>query len=353
MPKQKMNWIVDAVLFIGFLITFFLDWTGLFWHQWLGIFIGALAVYHLLIHWNWVIAVSKRLLGKTSQQSRQYYLLDWIILLSFLVIGLSGLWISTWLDLDLNNYLLFKDLHVYSSITSLVLILLKIAAHWRWIVKTARTYFGLWKTPAPVVVKAANNGRTQAGSLNRKEFLQLMGMAGLASLLSATNVVDFGQAAGQSILEDQTSESLAPDPNTETKMVSENSCQVICDQGCTYPGQCRRYTDQNKNGICDLSECTDQEYTAVDTEKSNINQEYLESPITEFENSATAGEQDLEGCAVACPKGCAYPGQCHDYIDLNGNGLCDLGECLTNNSELTLPATSHSGGGGRHRKGKQ
>ena len=41
--KQKTRWWVDAVLFAGFIATFFLDLTGVELHQWLGIFGAALA----------------------------------------------------------------------------------------------------------------------------------------------------------------------------------------------------------------------------------------------------------------------------------------------------------------------
>jgi hypothetical protein len=353
MSKQKVNWIVDGILFIGFLSTFFLDWTGLFWHQWLGVFLGILALYHLLIHWNWVTAVTKRLLGKTSQQSRIYYLLDWTIFLTFLLIGLSGIWISTWLNLDPKHYLFYKDLHVYSSIISLILILVKIATHWRWIVKTARTYFGVWKSPAPVGATAVKERISSGGSLDRREFLQLMGIAGMASLLSAANLVDFSQAAGQAILENQTSKPQQPDTDLETASSLETSCQGICDQGCTYPGQCRRFIDQNGNGICDLTECVTEDLSPQETEKSTFIQEDLNSSLPQRELESLSAGEDTGECSVLCPKGCAYPGECGDYRDMNNNGLCDLGECLEDNYDLESPVSSHSGGGGRKRRGKQ
>ena len=353
MSKQKVNWIVDTILFIGFLSTFFLNWTGLFWHQWLGFILGVLALYHLLTHWPWVVAVTKRLMGKTSQQSRIYYLLDWTIFLSFLFIGLSGLWISTWLDLDLKDYLFYKDLHVYGSIVSLILILIKIATHWRWIVKTARKYFGLWKSPAPVNLTAVKAGRSPGKTLDRREFLQLMGIAGLASLLSAANLVDFSQAAGQAILENHTGEPQQPNTNLEPASSSETSCRVICDQGCTYPGECRRFIDQNGNGICDLTECVIGDRSPQETEMSALGQEDPNSPLPEQEFESLSAEEDTAECSVLCPKSCAYPGECRDYIDLNHNGLCDLGECAEITNDLEPQVSSPSGGGGRKRRGKQ
>jgi hypothetical protein len=32
---------------------------------------------------------------------------------------------------------------------------------------------------------------------------------------------------------------------------------------------------------------------------------------------------------VRCDRRCSYPGHCRKYTDSNGNGRCDLGECLS------------------------
>ena len=154
MSKQKRNWLIDTGLFISFLLTFFLNWTGLAWHQWLGISISLIALYHLLLHWKWIITVTKRFFGKTPHQCRLYYLIDWSLLVSFGVIGVTGLVISTWLNFNLSNYLVWKNLHIDSSIAGLVIILIKIAAHWRWIINTAAKYFGFWGQTAPAKAAA-------------------------------------------------------------------------------------------------------------------------------------------------------------------------------------------------------
>ncbi len=54
---QKHNWWIDSALFGAFLLTFFLDLTGLTLHQWLGVVAGALALYQLARHWTWTWAV--------------------------------------------------------------------------------------------------------------------------------------------------------------------------------------------------------------------------------------------------------------------------------------------------------
>ena len=145
--KQKRNWIIDAVLFGGFLVALWLDLTGVAVHQWLGIAVGALAGYHLVAHWSWVKAVTGRLFGRTSRQSRQFYAVDAGLAVGFVTIAVTGLAISTWLDLSLASYVVWRNIHVLASVVTLALVVGKIGLHWRWIVSTARRR--IFPAPAP------------------------------------------------------------------------------------------------------------------------------------------------------------------------------------------------------------
>jgi hypothetical protein len=44
--------------------------------------------------------------------------------------------------------------------------------------------------------------------------------------------------------------------------------------------------------------------------------------------SVAASQNTAATCSVRCRRGCSFPGHCRRYIDSNGNGKCDLGECL-------------------------
>ena len=98
--KPTSHWLIDAALFAGLIAAFFLDLTGLELHQWLGVGIGVIAIYHLVAHWQWVAAVTGRFFGKTSNKSRSYYLINLSILAGFFTITFTGLIISSWLDLS-------------------------------------------------------------------------------------------------------------------------------------------------------------------------------------------------------------------------------------------------------------
>jgi hypothetical protein len=274
--KQKTNLILDALLFAGFLITFALDWTGLLMHQWIGICGGLLATCHLILHWDWVSAVTRRFFGKTSVQARKYYLLDVAIMTGFYLIVVTGLVISTWLNLSLTNYAAWSDVHVTASIVTLGLIVLKIGLHWRWIVRVARqSSFLQQPQSAPVLktvpaLKQISTPVATSGTITRRDFLRLMGTVGVASLIAVCFPLlgnEEAQAATTTGTTGNESTSAASTGTTDTSNLSSstssssgtttalNSCTVQCFKRCSFPGGCHRYQDTNGNALCDFGEC--------------------------------------------------------------------------------------------------
>lgn len=289
--KQKYNWLIDIAIMTGFLLSFFLDVTGLPLHQWLGLGVAVLVLVHLYLHWDWVTAVAKRIFGKKCGRARLYLLQDALIMLGAVVILETGLAISTWFNLDFYNFSAWVDIHIYSSLITLGLVVVKVGLHWRWIVTIAgkiftrksgiRTQQLLRPSPAPVPVPVVNR------SVNRRQFLVLMGVVGTASVVAASNVLSRVKAVQSAVLESSSAPSTTPSPSesglalsqgnpstagegvvtspsataTAVPQVAYNNpnqstaCQVRCPKGCSYPGQCRRYIDTNQNSKCDLGEC--------------------------------------------------------------------------------------------------
>lgn len=252
-PKAK--WIIGAALFSGFLLSLWLDLTGLAVHQWLGMAVGALAVYHLAAHWRWVVAVTERFFGRTSQQARTFYMVDAGLAAGFALILITGLAISTWLDLSLAGYAAWHSIHVIASIVTLALVVIKIGLHGRWIVNTARRHF---------LTAAATQGRAAkaqpapvATPMNRRDFVQLMAGVGAVALLAGLHAAGSLQEnqveAGAASAADSTHATSST--ATRRASTSTTACTVRCQRRCSYPGHCRRYTDSNGNGRCDLGEC--------------------------------------------------------------------------------------------------
>jgi len=264
--KHTSHWLIDAALFTGLIAAFFLDLTGLELHQWLGAGIGVIATYHLLVHWQWVAAVTNRFFGKTSTRSRSYYLLNLAILAGFFTITFSGLVISSWLDLTLNNMESWLTIHILASISTLILVTLKIVLHWRWIAAVTRKVFR--PSPAPAAKPApARPAPSGSGQLSRAEFLNVIGFASAASFLALTQAVNslsVMEAAAAETAQSTQSGSLASSSTASLFSASSASaslssasqvCSLRCDRRCSYPGHCRHYEDTNNNGHCDFGEC--------------------------------------------------------------------------------------------------
>jgi hypothetical protein len=256
--KQKTNWLIDAALFGGFLGSLWLDLTGVAAHQWLGLAVVACSGYHLWKHWSWVEAVTSRFFGRTSARSRAYYFIDAGLAVGLTAITVTGVAISTWLNLALTGYAAWHAVHVVASIATLALLSVKIGLHWRWIIAVARQrVFGPPATaPAPAVVSAATKpAAAAAASLGRRDFVRLMAGVGAVALTSGANAlgaITFEQAESSSGAQTETGSQAA---SGTASPAASGTCTMRCNRGCSYPGHCRKYTDSNNNGRCDLGEC--------------------------------------------------------------------------------------------------
>lgn len=256
--KQKTKWWVDALLFAGLIVSFFLDFTGVGLHQWIGVFIGALAIYHLLTHWGWVSSVTQRFFGAASGKARLFYLVDAAVLSGLALIAGTGLVISTWLDLSLSNYEAWLAVHISFSIATLMATVLKLGLHWRWIASTTRKIVA-----QPAVTRSGQTPPERgagAGAMSRQEFFKVMGVVSIASFLALTNAsgsLSSLQQADTSALTQSGTNSVSTRSQLAagTSSSGSSACTVRCGKGCSYPGHCRRYSDANNNNRCDLGEC--------------------------------------------------------------------------------------------------
>jgi hypothetical protein len=182
-PQTRNNWLVDAVLFSGavmasltgiyflFLpvggyqggrnpmygITIFFErhtWEDL--HIWFGILMVVAALIHIVIHWNWIVSMLRRVWGEITQQQRRFnnhsrnnLLINFAIGISFLITAISGVYLffvpggshgvpdpvifftrTTW---DL--------IHTWAGILMIVAGVIHFAIHWRWVIKVSVKMF--------------------------------------------------------------------------------------------------------------------------------------------------------------------------------------------------------------------
>jgi len=255
--KQKTRWWLDAGLFSGLILACFLDLTGLELHQWIGLLAGLGALYHLVTHLDWVQAVSRRFFGKTSAISRVYLALDAALLAGFATMVGTGLVISSWFNLELSSYAVWRSAHILATIASVATAFIKVILHRGWIILTARKIF----SPA---APAAPGLPAQAGAINRRAFIGTLGTVSLASFLALSesfkSLADGAQDSGVTLTEAINTPSTTTSTTSSAKTAniassSSSSCVLRCNKRCSFPGHCRKYIDSSGNGRCDLGEC--------------------------------------------------------------------------------------------------
>lgn len=138
------NFWVDLILFIAFIVDWNTHFTGLTIHEWLGMGLIALFVYHILLHWRWIGAVTRRLTQRLPTVDRIKYLVDVLIYLDMVILIASGLWISEiamrQLGLTVVRSGFWRWLHFASADWALWLVGLHLALSWQWVVECMRRY---------------------------------------------------------------------------------------------------------------------------------------------------------------------------------------------------------------------
>ncbi len=148
MSKQnRTKLLLDISTFVAFLIAMDPRTSGIAVHEWLSIALGATVVVHLLLNWNWIIEVTKRLFtkGKGLNGSRINYILNWALFFDGVLIMLSGIMVSEAvmpaLGLTLPPNFIWREFHEVSTNLSMLLMGLHLALHWNWIVSTTKRLF--------------------------------------------------------------------------------------------------------------------------------------------------------------------------------------------------------------------
>ena len=140
----KVNLFLDAAIFVAFLLALDPRLTGIAIHEWLGLAGAAAVVVHLLLHWEWIVGVTRRFLGRTSGAARLNYVVDVLFFIDLVVISLSGLMVSQallpLLGLAAPGGAFWLVAHALSADLAVVLVAVHAALHWKWILNAVRRY---------------------------------------------------------------------------------------------------------------------------------------------------------------------------------------------------------------------
>lgn len=267
---------IDILALMGFLLSLYPALTGYRLHEWLGLVVGLVLLVHLGQHWHWVRTMSG-IMDRIKTDTRIKYLVDVMLAAGFITIIVSGLVISALLNLTLAHYDLWGIVHVVASYVTLALMIWKIGLHWRLITGTIEKALSISGEPP----------RMTPEQLSRRKFLQNAGFTGLGLAVLVSKVNAYQKSFKDMSTDDRSTnptesgQSLAQIPTTTlennqgivtntpevqsmiiqaTPMATVTATpvaqtgNVICRYNCSYPGRCRKYQDNNQNGLCDLGE---------------------------------------------------------------------------------------------------
>jgi hypothetical protein len=160
--KNKTNFVIDVLIFLGFLAAAVPTLTGLTIHEWLSLALAGTILVHLILHADWVWGVLKRFFVKLWHSSRLNFVVDLATLIAYVGVMLSGVLVSREifgvLGIQLGVNRSWEQIHRLTADASVWLTALHFALHWRWIVKSIKRYivspvggFFQRRQPAPVM----------------------------------------------------------------------------------------------------------------------------------------------------------------------------------------------------------
>lgn len=142
--RNKINLAIDSMIFVAFLIAMAPHFSGTAVHEWLSIAFGAAIITHLLLHWQWLVEVTKRFFKQAQWSARINYVLNTLLFIDMTIVIFTGLMISEaalpLFGVHMASGGVWRRLHDTSANIVLVLVGLHIALHWQWIVNMVKRY---------------------------------------------------------------------------------------------------------------------------------------------------------------------------------------------------------------------
>jgi hypothetical protein len=158
--SNKTKLILDIGTFLTFLVAMDPRFSGIAVHEWLTLALAGTIIVHLLLNWDWIASVTRRLFVKAMNGARINYVLNWLLFIDGILIMLSGVMISETampaLGIALPANFAWRRLHDMSANLALIILGLHLAMHWNWIVTTfKRVFLGGVRKPVTIEKEAS------------------------------------------------------------------------------------------------------------------------------------------------------------------------------------------------------
>ena len=142
--RTRTNLIMDGIIFVMFVLASAPHTTGKALHEWLGIAVAATIVVHLLLHWQWMVQVTRRFFGRMPANTRINWVLNALLFVAITLVSVSGMMISEellpLLGLQGAGGGMWTTIHTTSAEVIPLLAALHVALHWGWIATAVKRY---------------------------------------------------------------------------------------------------------------------------------------------------------------------------------------------------------------------
>ncbi len=146
--RTRLDFWFDAALLAGYTLAYSYSFTGIGIHEWLGIALGVALLFHLTLHWDWVIRTTRKLLSPRGHD-KLIWAVNLLLMLAMVMCVVSGIVISRValpsLGISLQAGGSWQRFHILTAEVTLGLVPVHVALRWRWLVRIARR---LWTSRA-------------------------------------------------------------------------------------------------------------------------------------------------------------------------------------------------------------
>ncbi len=129
--------LIDLLALVSFLVSMDPRSSGIPVHEWLTIAMTGVAIVHLLLNWDWIVAVTQRFSFRITTATQFNYVLNWTLFIDAVLLMLSGILISRsvmpFIGMPVPESRTWRGLHDMSANIFLVLLGVHLATHWQWI----------------------------------------------------------------------------------------------------------------------------------------------------------------------------------------------------------------------------
>lgn len=148
-PKRKrsitqIKLYLDLILFVSFILANIPQATGLLFHEWIGLLFVMPLMVHILLDWQWIVNITKRLFKKLPGEVRFNHFWDLIIFVMMVLVILTGTVVSEsalpslGIHITIDPFL--QTMHDLTANLLMLFIGVHLAMHWSWIVNAFKRY---------------------------------------------------------------------------------------------------------------------------------------------------------------------------------------------------------------------